>query len=266
MTTSSSPIAILAGVQPEPSVAQPEPSVAQVQLEPSVVQPHIYSLLDQRVVPHGKPLFALIISLIEGQTENPKYRQELDALVTSILGVWSADPDRCVYPQNVLAMEHFRLMNDRLPMYGEAFVLEQEAQLARCVAGIIARQKGWPIKIWDGQLLPITSVTPATAYNALNQRTLQAGFLIHDDLLAWLEPKRTEIASLKRNELWPMQLAQRFTRASTTEVPTRFQTIFAKFVQEIEQACGQSAAVVIQAAIIGSFAKSIRKMSPTTVE
>lgn len=222
----------------------------------------MFNRLDQRVVPHGKPLYLLLQKVALDLPKSPTTITELDELVAVEFGRWSP-PNSATsrnQPQNVLAMEHFRLIDEIFDAEGEDAAKAQSLELLDTVLKLVAKYKELDLVVWRGEITPVGQIVPASAYKALNERCMAAGFQVHDEIKAWTLGQQPAFAQRTNptQDVGYMQLAQQFSRSQLPQ-KTRFQSLFDKFIGDISVASGESHAVVIQSVLANSFARAIRR-------
>jgi hypothetical protein len=213
-----------------------------------------YSRLDQRVVPHGKALFALIRDVAASLPGKPTSRLELEEHVLAVLGVWKPSDQPRMQPQNVLAMEYFTLLDEIATESGVDVAAGQARQFLDTVLKVVSKYKDLGLIVWRGELTPAAQITPINAYSVLNQRALQFGFQLHDDLHNWVLSKTSTLAKKPIGELALATLAKEYMTTSP-----RFSKVYAQFLAELATNDSSSQIVVVQTAVSGSFARSIRR-------
>jgi hypothetical protein len=229
---------------------------------------NIYTLLDQRLVPYGKPLHVLIRLAAETLMKTvPTSISELRTFVCSFLGRWHTDPAQRVAHQTILCMEHLRLLDEIAAADGEQPALDAEEYLHRLVSKQINTYRELGIHVWNGVLTQAAEVTTANAWSALNERCLSAGFPLHEELKAWVLARKDSFVKqvAPTNVVGYLMLAKQFSgtwplpQVAPAEKPTRLQQAFVAFMDEIAAGKGQNQAVAVQSALCDSFSRSIKK-------
>jgi len=225
---------------------------------------NIYSLLDQRVVQHGKPLYLLIKSVSEQISASVTTTFELEEQVASLFGRWSPDADKLITNQSILALEHIRLLNDIAAEDGPDLAIQLENHLFSTVVRLMAKYKELGLVVWRGIVTPASEINTNNAYAALNQRTLLSGFLLHDEIKAWVQSKKADFEARTEpvTDMGYLTLARQFMgngQDGANAQPNRFQKIFTEFMNDILVNTDQGRAVVIQSALSSTFARAIRR-------
>lgn len=227
-----------------------------------VASPHIYNLLDQRLAQQGTPLHQLIRMYAAAIPAQPTSSEELLHQITAVLGKWAADPAQRVKPETVLAEEHLRLMDDISEIQGPDGATRLEATLVRVVGNQFARNLGSELRVADeSKLICLSDVKPANAYSAFAQRTALIGLQPHEWVRQWVESERDLFRTKPTTDAGYLRLAQRLSGPWPAEPGqgNAFQKVMASFLDGIAASTSRSHAVVVQSALLDTFARAIRR-------
>lgn len=243
-----------------------------IKLSPDVVNTAtVYSLLDQRMVPHGKPVYLVVNDLVQRGLPRSEGQSEFEALLAFTrehFGVWSQEPaERSGSAQSILAVEHLKLLDEIATCQGPAVATALEGRLQRSLQDMFARGfgiKAQPIQASKRSMIPLEEVKPVNAYSALSQRMAAQGIQIHEHIREVVNQMRDQFA--RRTE--PMSDVGYIRTAQAIagnwpeppkEQENQFQTVLRDFLTGVSKARGPGQAVVISTSLQETFARAVRR-------
>ncbi len=221
-------------------------------------RPNVYELFNRRVVPHGKQLYVLLHESIDASTASPQSVSDLVNAVAAFLGRWAPEAADRVVVDSVLAKEHLSLMDSLVAVWGADMVLDLETAFLRSIAKVFAGRHKLSIFVWDGKPRTINGINAANAYALLDERAMLEGYHVHEELQRWVQDQAATLT--QRAELDFGQMAREFAGAGMdVPSPSRFQSLFESFSEEVERVLGHDQMVMIQQKLCLSFRISIQR-------